>query len=95
MKRILGLFLLILIPLSISFLLYAFNEPRTYRGYLVHKYIDTIQITGKNVPSNIYGLSFNLVYQDSVTGHRKTQRVSYEDYNLSEVSNELINYTIE
>lgn len=96
MKRTIGLTLLVMIPLSISFLLYSFDLPKNHRGYLVHKFIDTVEITGKHVPDNLYGLTFNLVYQDSTSQIQKIKKVSYQEYNLSEVNTEqVITYTID
>lgn len=95
MKKFFGLTLLITLPLSISFLLYALDVPKTHRGYLVHKYIDTVEVTGKNVPENLYALTFNLVFQDSAQQEQRVKRVSYQEYNSSEINPELpINYTI-
>lgn len=95
MKRTIGLTLLAAIPLSISFLLYSFDLPKSHRGYLVHKFIDTVEITGKHVPENLYALSFNLVYQDSISQIQNIKRVSYQEYTLSEINGEqIITYTI-
>lgn len=96
MKKFFGLILIITIPLSISFLLYAFDLPKSNKGYLAHKYVDTVEITGKHVSENLYALTFNLVYQDSTSQIQKIKRVSYQEYNLSEVNTEqAITYTID
>jgi hypothetical protein len=90
MRNKLNLLIVILSVLAFSFFVHALDKPKEKRGYLIEKYIDTVEVTGKHVPDNIYGLTFNLVYQEDKTSIRETKKVDKEEYNLSEVNTELI-----
>ena len=94
MRRILNLLILILVPLAISFFIYALDKPENKRGYLIGKYVDTVEVAGKNVPNDIYGLTFNLVYQEKYTMEIERKRVDRKQFDTAEVNaNDLIVYT--
>lgn len=90
MRNKLNLLIVILSVLTFSFFVHALDKPKEKRGYLIEKYIDTVEVTGKHVPDNIHGLTFNLVYQEDKTSIRETKKVDKEEYDLSEVNTKLL-----
>lgn len=73
----------VLVIVSICLIIYYIDikPSNTKKVYLVDKYIDTIEVTGKHVPDGIYGISFYIVYQEDKTMEQFTELVTKEEYN--------------
>ena len=55
-------------------------------GYVIHKSVDTVEITGKHVPEGRYGLSFYITYQEDKTMNRYKILVDKDTYNKTQIN---------
>lgn len=78
----------VLIIIGVCFITYcsSIKYSNTKNVYLINKYIDTVEVTGKHVPDGIYGISFYIVYQEDKTMEQFTELVTKEEYNKAIIS---------
>jgi hypothetical protein len=74
-----------------SIVLVSCDKQSEYKaGYIVDKRIDTVEIQGKYVPDNTYGIEFYIVYQEDKTMNRYDIKVTREKYSKAIISTDTI-----